>query len=279
MSRRTIEAYESAFDYIHANWIPLRGNGIIIDFEKGMRTALKRVLKKVNSNMQILECWFHFCQALRRKITQLSPLFEKVRADENYHSIFRRFQCLPLLPLHHIENSFRALSKEALKLDRDLFHPFINYFNKEWMKIVTPQHFCVYMRGKRTTSDAESFNGRINKLFRAHSNFFNFCEVLQKLEASTSNQLENYIDGIQQKDTRSSFYKRRSKLIQNLMIEHKDSPKLLLNALANPKNKMLFAENEIIIDNEDVELTIGIEVHGNEEITIYNEVSDYHDFD
>lgn len=279
MTKRTIEAYESAFNYIHEHFIALRGDGIIIDFEKGMRAALKRVLKKVKSNMPVLGCWFHFCQALRTKMVRFTSLFTKVKNDENYYNIFRRFQCLPLLPVHHIENTFKNLSKEALKLDLESFQPFVKYFNNEWIKIVKPQHFCVYLRGKRTTGDAESCNGRLNKIFRTHSNFFHFCEVLQKFEASTSNQLENYMNGVQQKDTRSSFYKKRSILIYNLMVEHKDNPRLLLNALANVKNKTLFGDNEIIIDNEDIEMTADHELYGNEDITIYKEVLDYDNFD
>lgn len=140
--------------------------------------------------MAVLGCWFRFVQALR--MAQFSELYAKVKADERYYNIFRRFQCLPILPVEHIESTFTNLSKEALKLDLD-FQPFITYFNNEWIKIVTPLHFCVYMRGKRTTADAESFNGRINKLFRTHSSFYQFCEVLQKLEASISDQLQNFI--------------------------------------------------------------------------------------
>lgn len=140
MSKRTTEAYESVFSYIHENLIRLTGNAIIIDFEKAMRKALLRILKKYNSDMMILSCWFHFCQALRRKLSQMPALFEKVKSDETYRTIFHRFQCLPLLPLHYIEESFRSLSKATLKLNKDLFAPFVNYFNKEWMKTVTPQH-------------------------------------------------------------------------------------------------------------------------------------------
>lgn len=272
MSKRTIEAYESAFTYIHENLIPLRGDAIIIDFEKAMRTGLNRVLSSIDSDMSVLGCWFHFCQALRRYLAKLLQLFEKVKRDERYYAIFRRIQCLPLLPLHHIEISFKKVSKDALKLDKELFSPFINYFHNEWMKKVTPYHFCVYMRGKRTTADAESMNAKVNALFRAHGGFFQFNETLQKLESATSTQLENYINGTQQKDTRSSFFKKRSKLIQKLSLEHKDHPELLLNALANPKNKALYAENEIAIEEEDVEMAASVELYGNENATVYKEV-------
>lgn len=177
------EAYESVFRYIHDNLIPLRGEAIIIDFEKGMRRGPKNVLKEVGSNMDILGCWFHFCQALRRALARMPELFDKVQSDEVYKEIFRRFQCLPLLPMNHIEKEFRDLCKEALKIDKKSFSTFINYFNNEWMKIVTPHHFCVYMRDKRTTADAESFNKKVNQLFKTHGSFFSFCEILRNLYA------------------------------------------------------------------------------------------------
>lgn len=253
MSRRTIEAYESALQYIHEHLIPLKGNGIIIDFEKGLRKGLKKVLGSNHSEMPILGCWFHMTQA-RRKLTKQSNLFEKVQTEETYKDIFRRFQCLALLPLHHIESMFKILSKEALKLDKDCFSPFINYFHNEWIKVVTPYHFCVYMRGSRTTAIAEAFNGVVNKLFKTHGSFFSFVETLQKVEVSSATQLENYINGTQQKDNRSSFYKKRSKLINKLWTEYKDNPRMLLKVLANPKNKVLYADNEITIEAEDTDL-------------------------
>lgn len=210
MSRRTIGAYESAFKYIHINLIPLRGKAIIIDFERAMRRALLKIIKSINSNLCVLGCWFHLCQALRRKLAQMPMLFAKVKSNECYANIFRRFQCLALLPENFIEISFIDLAKESLKLDKTLFAPFIDYFNNEWIKNVTPKHFCVHMHDKRTTGDAEAFNGFSNKVFRTHGSFYIFCETLQKIEAFTSNQLANFINGTQQKDNRSSFYKKRS---------------------------------------------------------------------
>lgn len=272
MSRRTIEAYESAFNYIHEHLIPLRGQGIIMDFEKAMRKGLMKVLKANHSNMTILGCWFHYTQALRRKLAKISALFEKVKTNDEYKDIFRRFQCLPLLPLQYIESTFKSLSKKALKLDKNCFSSFINYFYDEWIKIVTPYHFCLYMRDTRTTAIAEAFNGNVNKLFKTHGNFFLFCETLQKVEAATSTLLENYINGTQQKDTRAAFYKKRSKFIKKVSIEYKNNPNLLLNALANPKNKALYADNEITTEIEDIELATNVELYGNEDGAVYKEI-------
>lgn len=264
MSKRTIAAYESAFRYIHENLIPLRGEAIIIDFEKAIRKALVQVLRSIDSVLVILGCWFHFCQALRRKVAQMSELFEKINTDEKYRDIFRRFQCLPLLPLHHIESSFRDLAKEALNLDKQLFAPFVNYFNREWMNIVTPKHFCVYMRDKRTTGDAESFNSKLNQLFKAHPGLFLFCETLQQLEAVCSTQLINYVNGTEQKDGTNKYYKKRSKLIREVSVKHKDDPVVLLKVLANQKYKILYSSNEITANEEDVKMAATAELYADQ---------------
>lgn len=47
---------------------------------------------------------------------------------------------------------------------------------------------------------------------------------------------------------------------------------MLLNALANPKNKAFYADNEITTEFEDVQLATNIELYGNEEGILYNEI-------
>lgn len=71
MSHKTTKAYVSVLKYIHDNLIPLTGAGIIIDFEKAERLALSQL----NLDIVIYGCWFHFCQALRRKMATMGELF------------------------------------------------------------------------------------------------------------------------------------------------------------------------------------------------------------
>lgn len=217
--------------------IPIAGKGIIIDFEKAERLALKGL----ESGIDILGCWFHFCQALRRKLASMSDLYELVRKNDKAKGIFRQFQCLALLPAEMIESSFIELSKEALKCSK-LFAPLIDYFYKEWIKIVKPIHFSVFMRGIRTTASAEAFNGQINKRFKTHGNLFHFCESMQKEELMICQRLENDIGGTIQKDNQSTFYKRREKLIRkySLMVKNGEmDPMLFLRTMANYKSKIL----------------------------------------
>lgn len=54
-------------------------------------------------------------------------------------------------------------------------------------------------------------------------------------------------------------------------MEHKDNPKLLLKALANQKNKALYADTDISLEDEEIEMSANIELFGNDDDTIYEE--------
>lgn len=253
MTHRTVQAYKAAFKFIHENLISLDGDGIIIDFESAMRTALLKTIPGI----KVFGCWFHFCQCLRRKMASLPILFREYRSDAKVQEIFRQFQCLALLPPEMIEPIFLRLSRDALKTSEN-FAVFIDYFDKEWIKRVKPQHFSVFLRGTRTTSGAESFNCKVNKAFKTHANFFHFCECLQIEELSSTNHLENYTAGTKQKSHEKIFYKKRSKLIRkySLMLKNGDiEPYLFLKTMANIKNKIVFRESEISVKAMEIILT------------------------
>lgn len=272
MSRKTADAYYSVLKYVHENLIPLVGAGIIIDFEKAERLAISRL----NTGILIYGCWFHFCQALRRKLASMGELFELVRTNENAKNIFTQFQCLALLPADLIEPTFKELAKKALKLST-LFAPFVDYFDREWIKIVKPHHFSVFMRGVRTTGAAESFNHQINQRFKTHGNFFHFCETLQKEEVVIAQQLENYIEGTIQRQKVPTYLKNRHKLIRkhSLMLQRKEiSPMVFLATMANRKNHIVYADEDISLNEKEIELSERIELYGNEDDVIYQEFND-----
>lgn len=154
-----------------------------------MRTALNRL----KSEIKVYGCWFHFFQCLRRKVASMKQLFELIRTDSTAKDIFRRFQCLALLPANEIESAFLNLSREALKFP--CFTGLVDYFQDEWIKRVKPQHFSVFLLDTRTTGAAEAFNGKLNKMFKTHGNCFHFCEILQKEEVTKATLLENEIEG------------------------------------------------------------------------------------
>lgn len=246
MTNRTIDAYTAALEYVNKNIIDLNVSGIIIDFEKAMRAALK----KVAPNLPILGCWFHFAQALRRRMASLSSLFALIKKNEDAKIIFRKFQCLALLPCDKIKDAFVFLLKEALEEKKfKEFSTFIAYFKKEWMEIVTPEYFSVFDKDVRTTGSAEAFNGKINKKCKTYSNFFNFVESLQKEELCKADEFNRHINGTKQPDRRKNFYVRRNEMIKEYSKKMKNGDinyKYFLNIMSNDENQRFYDEDQML---------------------------------
>lgn len=258
MTRRTTEAYVSALKYVHTYLIPLFGKGFIIDFEKAMRSALRRVVP----NVKVIGCWFHFCQAVRRKAASMKNLFELIRTDSEVNLFFRRFQCLALLPGEHIEETFMKLSRDALKISEH-FGNFIDYFHEEWIVRVTPRHFSVFDEVTRTTCAAESNNCNSNRIFKTHGNFYSFCEILQKEELSIIQEIETDFDGRALRRREKKFYKERSRLIVDYSEQLKKNeigPYTFLKIMANIKNNVLYSDSSISVEDVEVELSSNIEL-------------------
>lgn len=139
MSNRTTASYEKVFNYINTEILNLDGATIMTDFERAMRNALR----KIAPNSVLLACWFHFCQALRRKIASIPELFFLIRSNTEARIFYRQFQCLALLPADKIEAAFVQLAYNALKKFKQ-FERFVKYFDKQWIKSETPEGFSVF---------------------------------------------------------------------------------------------------------------------------------------
>lgn len=136
MTRKTQSAYKHLFEYIHKNICSLECNSFTSDYELAMRNALIELFP----NARMVACWFHYSQALKRKVSQI-PGFERfLRGSMEAEEIYYKFQCLPLLPPGDIFGAFQTLKKAALKCDKR-FEPFLKYFERQWIEQVS--HFCL----------------------------------------------------------------------------------------------------------------------------------------
>lgn len=141
MSNRTTASYEKVFNYINTEILNLNGVTIMTDFERAMRNALR----KIAPDSVLLACWFHFCQALRKKLASIPELFFLVCSNMEAKIFYRQFQCLALLPADKIEGAFVQLAFNALKKFQQ-FDRFVDYFDKQWIKRETPKSFSVFMK-------------------------------------------------------------------------------------------------------------------------------------
>lgn len=236
MTRKTEEAYTHALRYVHENLFTLQCGAIITDYECAMRKAIRNVVPDI----KMLGCWFHFAQAIRRKVASLGDLFEIVRTTEKARDLYYKIICLALLPHGSIERTFNELALESLQLSKS-FTPFIKYFQRQWIDRVGPKNFSVFLEETRTTCSAEGYNGKLGKNFRTHPNFLVFIESLQWEELYKSNAFEKHIGGTLQTQPKKK-YRERAALIREesvkFTIPNKTNAQLFLNRMTNLRNNI-----------------------------------------
>lgn len=137
MNKKTEESYAHIFEYIERNIFQLEPNSFTTDYEKAMRNGLKSVYK----NAVLISCWFHYCQALRRKCSQITDFFNHVSNSETADRIFHKFLALPHLPRDKIREGF-AMLKLALQCmePKEPYDKFLKYYETQWLKKVNVQN-------------------------------------------------------------------------------------------------------------------------------------------
>lgn len=135
MTKKSEAAYIAVFKYIEENIWKLQPKCFMTDYECGMRNALKIVHPKA----KLSACWFHYCQAIRRKCSNFGDFLKKVRNDKYADEVFHKVLALPLLPSEHIKNAFEmlelGLKKDAPKYK--MFQPMLTYYRKQWLNRVS----------------------------------------------------------------------------------------------------------------------------------------------
>lgn len=134
MSRKTQGSYEDVFHFISENIFSLnKAQSFTTDYEMAMRNALKKMFP----DAQMFACYFHYTQAVKRKVSQLSEVMAEINRGGIAKSIYQRAQCLPLLPADQIVPAFNELVGEANKMEnKTAFRPFLTYMKEQWMKKV-----------------------------------------------------------------------------------------------------------------------------------------------
>lgn len=132
MSKRTQIAYTRVFKYIDQHICSLQCVRFYTDYE----TAMKNALRACFPDSELVSCWFHFTQAVRKKASKMPDLFHLIRTDTKATTLYYKFQALPLLRPDLIDEAFFNLSNAALEYNKEAFEPFVTYFNRQWIQKV-----------------------------------------------------------------------------------------------------------------------------------------------
>lgn len=108
MSRKSEQAYTHLFQYIDANLFKFEPTTFVTDYEQAMRNSLHSVFPGAKCSF----CWFHYCQALRRRASKIPEFVTFMHKNKEALRLFRKFLVLPLMKPRDISLAFDILYTE-----------------------------------------------------------------------------------------------------------------------------------------------------------------------
>lgn len=145
------------FGTLDKEW-KLKPKSLTTDYEKGLRNALRLMYPEA----QILGCWFHYCQCIRRKALSLG-LFTFFKTNGAARRLYRKFLSLPLIHADHLELAFEHLSVEANGFG-DVFKTFLDYVQSQWIENEGAKSLSLFLELHRTNNLSESYNLNFNSM-------------------------------------------------------------------------------------------------------------------
>jgi hypothetical protein len=142
-----------------------------IDFETSMISAIGIVFPGV----RIRGCYFHFAQAIFRRIRSLG-LYNLYKRDMNFNLYVQMVSVLPLVPVEKI-NDAMFLCSSIKPPNNNNIDVFENYINSTWLSILLTFNIDKWTQndnfGPRTNNNLEGFHSKLNKLVKkSNPNFF-----------------------------------------------------------------------------------------------------------
>lgn len=132
MDKKSQLAYQHVFEYVHNHVFPLHCATFTTDYEVAMRNALRKLFQ----DSKLIACYFHYCQAVKRRAASTYGFVDMVRTNKDARSLYYRLHCLPLLPPQYIRAMYTELKTEAVSISKTIFRPFLKYFYKQWIEKV-----------------------------------------------------------------------------------------------------------------------------------------------
>ena len=126
-------------------------------------------------------CFFHFCQAVFRRIQNLGMKNQYV-CDLGTKDICRRMMSLPLLPHECIPAAFQQLKQRCDDSGLENLQKFAEYMRKNWIEgWFSPATWGCFMETIRTNNHVEGYHRGLNSHVRGtHVNFYSLVQVLHE---------------------------------------------------------------------------------------------------
>ncbi|XP_044575625.1 uncharacterized protein LOC123259326 [Cotesia glomerata] len=170
MTKKSTIAYKTALSYFKTELAThITPQTIMTDFEAALDNAIKSVFPEAVHT----GCFFHFCQAITRRLKKLG-LIRLVQNWKYGKILIRKIMALALLPAVDASDGFQWIITNIPDNVKTLFGTFLLYFREQWIKKTPPTLWSVYGLLHRTDNLAETYHKKANLRFGAHSPIWKF---------------------------------------------------------------------------------------------------------
>ncbi|XP_003381943.1 hypothetical protein Tsp_11043 [Trichinella spiralis] len=167
--------------------VVLQPQTVICDFETALIPALQGTFPGVN----IQGCYFHFCQAVLWKVTDLGMRTSYIHEAATKKKV-KMLLATAFLPFHDVAAVVKLLGRDATGSVAVLF----NYFRVEWMPPDRLPLWNVYNVNIRTNNDLEGWHFKINRLAgKRHLGFYELLQLLIDEQGSTETLIQQVTSG------------------------------------------------------------------------------------
>ncbi|CAF0894177.1 unnamed protein product [Brachionus calyciflorus] len=167
LENNTTKSYVIALEQVRNLTFQKNLERVMCDFEPALLKSIHSVFPGIN----LKGCWFHFTQAIRKKIFLFG--YKNIYLH-NYKFKFwiKRFMALALIPLENIKNGIDIIVEEIPEKDEKLIE-FIKYFKKQWLNgSISPEIWNHHFSQKRTNNNLEGFHSKLtNFIPKCHPRF------------------------------------------------------------------------------------------------------------
>ena len=175
--------YTAVLDKVWSELTSLRPAYCHCDFERQLHNAIETV-----TDTQVIGCWFHHNDAVKRKVSQ-EGLLGECQKNRLLTAWTRSFFPLPLLPPNKIEDGWRWVRLEMGPVLESLSHArfkpavseVLDYWMRVWMIQIGTDKVSCWGKKYRTNNAVESLNARLNKGIRGCAKFWAYPEKIQRM--------------------------------------------------------------------------------------------------
>ncbi|KAL8568606.1 hypothetical protein ACOMHN_006270 [Nucella lapillus] len=155
---------------------------IMSDFESGLIPAVRHNFP----NTRHKGCYFHYSQAIWRRVQQLG-LQAVYQEDDRVKTFIRKLMAIAFLPVIAVRPAVTTLGDEPYLVDVPQLQLLLLYYTDTWLNGSFPQSMWnVSDASIRTNNSVESWHSKLNSLIgRTHPNIHTLVSVLRKEQWQT----------------------------------------------------------------------------------------------